>query len=165
MNILKTSILLKHEEKISKFLAEKGKNHIIEYGIPNINSTFFKVLQHPAYYIRIIRNYKDDAHFLVKTKEEKDNIIKKETMSGIGNGYAVREIPLTYEQWNIFAILKKEDTNISSVYFLKEVDNSLCIEGISLNTFINNLTSSIFTEGKKYFTENDINELNKRFYA
>lgn len=165
MNLLKTSIFLKHEEKISRFLAEKGKRHIIEYDIPNINSTFFKVLQHPAYYIRIIRNYKDRDCFLAKTKAEKDNFIKTQMKSGIGNGYSIQEIPLKYEQWNIFAILKKEDTNISSVYFLKEIDNSLCIEGVSLNTFINNLTSSILTEGKKYFTENDINELNKRFYA
>ena len=166
MNIHLASIMCKHETTIDRCLQEKAKQNIITNHIPNVNSIFFKVMREPSYHIQFFEKFDRlglSAH--CKTATQRDNIIKQNLTKGIGSGYSCTELPLETETWYIFAVLSKEVEGkiISSVYFLKEKDEHVSIEGVSLNKFLEDLNSPIDNFKKRYYTKENVDEILMRF--
>ena len=63
----------------------------------------------------------------------------------------------------MMSIDKVDNKIISSVYFLKEKDEHISIEGVSLNKFLEDLNSPIDNFKKRYYTKENVEEILTRF--
>ena len=175
MDIKLTAFLCKYESQITQFLQRQtsflqdktGCNKIsITHNIPNINPYFYQIKQMPYYHLQFKKDYyKSNGSFYCESLTSKNNLINERHVKVPGYSYTCTEYEMIKESWYIFAVLTRNDLEnpVSTVYFCTEKNNNLRFEGVSLNSFIKDLNTTIDNYQKRYYTEQNIKDILIRF--